>query len=307
MDDMPTRLSNFRSLLPTFESALHSFTSSPSKFRIVHTVHPTSTQPKTLYILDSSFNPPSRAHLSLATSALYDGTGEKPWRLLLLFSTHNADKAPSPASFVQRIALMSVFAEDLMQALRTERGAGEDVRKVSIDIGLTKEPYYTDKSIAIAQEGADMYTEQGLKHVHLVGYDTLTRFCNPKYYTETKPPLSALAPFFVPGHGLRVTLRPSDPSDESSSAFGSEEEQRTYVKNLADGDGEKDGFKKEWAKSIEVVNGGEGVGISSTRVRRAAGEGEWELVRELCSEGVAGWVRDQGLYKEDSSGKKMMG
>jgi nicotinamide-nucleotide adenylyltransferase len=48
------------------------------------------------------------------------------------------------------------------------------------------------------------------------------------------------------------------------------------------------------------------VGISSTRVRRAAGEGEWELVRELCSEGVAEWVRDQGLYKEDSSGKKMM-
>jgi nicotinamide-nucleotide adenylyltransferase len=191
--------------------------------------------------------------------------------------------------------------------LKDERGVGDGVEDVSIDIGLTKEPYYTDKSIAIAQEGADVYKEEGLRHVHLVGYDTLTRFCNPKYYTETKPPLSALAPFFKPGHGLRVTLRPSDPSDESSSAFGDEEEQRAYVRRLAEGGGEDDGFKKEWARSIEVVSGGEGVGISSTRVRKAAGNGEWEVVSQLCSEGVAAWVKDQGLYKEDSSGKKMMG
>jgi nicotinamide-nucleotide adenylyltransferase len=26
----------------------------------------------------------------------------------------------------------------------------------------------------------------------------------------------------------------------------------------------------------------------------------------LCTEGVAGWIRDQELYGEDASGKKMM-
>jgi nicotinamide-nucleotide adenylyltransferase len=107
MDNMASRLKNLRSVLPDLESALASFTHSSSKFRVVRTVNPTNTQPKTLYILDSSFNPPSIAHLSLVQSALKDhGSLEhSPYRLLLLFSTQNADKAPSPASFAQRIAL----------------------------------------------------------------------------------------------------------------------------------------------------------------------------------------------------------
>jgi nicotinamide-nucleotide adenylyltransferase len=301
MDDMTTRISSLRSVLPTLESALHSFTSSPSKFRIVRTVNPTSTEPKTLYILDSSFNPPSRAHFELATSALKEGTGEKPHRLLLLFSTHNADKAPSPASFAQRIALMTVFAEDLSQSLKSESAA----KNVSIDIGLTKEPYYTDKSIAIAETTPPAYPTSPT-HVHLIGYDTLTRFCNPKYYTTFSPPLSALTPFFSAGHRLRVTLRPSDAGDESSKAFGEVEEQKQYLKGLREGAAEKEGFRREWGDAIELVGGKDGVGISSTRVRKAAGKGEWEEVGRLCTEGVAGWVRDQRLYEEDSSGKKMM-
>src|SRR5689334_2674653 len=119
MSDMASRIGALRSLLPEFEDILHRFTSSPAKFHIVRTVNPTSTSPKTLYILDSSFNPPSIAHLALATSALASAplNGDQHHRMLLLFSTHNADKAPSPASFVQRIALMTVFAQDMSNTL----------------------------------------------------------------------------------------------------------------------------------------------------------------------------------------------
>jgi nicotinamide-nucleotide adenylyltransferase len=306
---MASRIASIRAILPDLESALHSFTSSPSKFRVVRTVNATNTQPRTLYILDSSFNPPSIAHLTLATSALKQHAPSEtgPFRFLLLFSTHNADKAPSPASFVQRIALMTVFAEDLSRHLKTQQSdLPAEIADVSIDIGLTKEPYYSDKSTAIKETTPPFYSSDPI-HVHLVGYDTLIRFCNPKYYPKHDPPLSALKPFFDAGHKLRVTQRPADPSDESSNEFGTVEEQDRYLQGLRDGDEEKAGFVPAWGNNIDMAKAEKGVGISSTRVRNAAKEGKWEVADELCTEGVAAWLKDQSLYKEDASGKKMMG
>jgi nicotinamide-nucleotide adenylyltransferase len=306
---MASRIASIRAILPDLESALHSFTSSPSKFRVVRTVNATNTQPRTLYILDSSFNPPSIAHLTLATSALKQHAPSEtgPFRFLLLFSTHNADKAPSPASFVQRIALMTVFAEDLSRHLKTQQSdLPAEIADVSIDIGLTKEPYYSDKSTAIKETTPPFYSSDPI-HVHLVGYDTLIRFCNPKYYPKHDPPLSALKPFFDAEHKLRVTQRPADPSDESSNEFGTVEEQDRYLQGLRDGDEEKAGFVPAWGNNIDMAKAEKGVGISSTRVRNAAKEGKWEVVDELCTEGVAAWLKDQSLYKEDASGKKMMG
>lgn len=305
MDDMASRITSLRSLLPDFESALTSFTHSQSKFRVVRTINPTNTQPKTLYILDSSFNPPSIAHLSLVTSALKQPAKSEysPYRLLLLFSTQNADKAPSPASFVQRIALMTMFAEDFSQTLKRS-SPGTDLADLSIDIGLTKEPYYSDKSIAIRDTTPPFYSSNPI-HVHLTGYDTLIRFCNPKYYPEYDPPLSALKPFFDAGHKLRVTQRPTDSNDKSSNEFGTVEEQQKYVQNLRDGTREKDGFDPQWGSNIDMVQANEGVGISSTRVRNAAKDDKWDVVTELCTEGVAAWLKDQALYSEDASGKKL--
>ncbi|PSN64185.1 Nucleotidylyl transferase [Corynespora cassiicola Philippines] len=305
MADMGARIASLRSLLPDLESALSSFTSSPSKFRVVRTVNPSSVQPKTLYILDSSFNPPSIAHLTLATSALRKPapSDAHPYRLLLLFSTHNADKAPGPASFVQRIAMMTVFAEDLSLSLKAAGSASKrsEAADISIDIGLTKEPYYTDKSIAIAEATPPFYSSSP-SHVHLVGYDTLIRFCNPKYYPNFDPPLSALSPFFSAGHKLRVTLRPSNASDASSSEFGTVEQQEHYVQRLRDGELEDAGFEKAWGERIDVVESDEGVGVSSTRVRQAAKEGRWDQVGDLCTGGVAAWIQDQGLYSDGASG-----
>lgn len=305
---MASRIASLRSLLPDLESTLHSFTSSPAKFRVVRTVNDTPTQPQTLYILDSSFNPPSLAHFTLASSALKKSAPleQSPYRLLLLFSTHNADKAPSPASFVQRIALMTAFAEDLSQSLKKGTcSSNADVTNISIDIGLTKEPYYSDKSAAIAQ-ATPLFYASNPRHVHLVGYDTLIRFCNPKYYPKHDPPLSALESFFAAGHKLRVTQRPADANDESSREFGSTQEQAKYLQDLKDGKQEEAGFQSAWSNNIEMVEAEEGVGISSTRVRDAAKQGRWDIVSELCTESVAAWIKDQKLYSEDASGKKMM-
>jgi nicotinamide-nucleotide adenylyltransferase len=52
---------------------------------------------------------------------------------------------------------------------------------------------------------------------------------------------------------------------------------------------------------------GTGMGISSTRVRKAANEKQWDEVGRLCTDGVTAWIREEGLYEEDARGKKMMG
>ena len=318
MADIATRLASLRSIVPALESALNSFTSSSSNFRIVRTVNPSDVLPKTLYILDSSFNPPSIAHLVLATSALCSPSlsDTQSHRLLLLFSTHNADKAPSPADFSQRLALMTVFAEDLLRKLPRSSSDNStslsiphsqdqlDSPSIPIDIGLTKAPYYTDKSAAISAAQPNPYPSNPI-HIHLVGYDTLTRFVAAKYYPNHNPPLSALAPFFAAGHKLRVMQRPSDPVDGSSSEYGTVEEQAAFLENLRSGGLEKEGFERAWADQINMVPGNEGIGVSSTRVRKAAKEGDWNTVGKLCTEGVAGWVKEMGLYEEDARTAKM--
>ena len=66
-----------------------------------------------------------------------------------------------------------------------------------------------------------------------------------------------------------------------------------------------EGWKTEWARQIELVPPAKQTGVSSTRVRTAAKEGDWETIRSLCTDGVAAWIQEEGLYVEDGSGKKM--
>ena len=173
-----TLLNSSRTFVDNFIS------SSATKFSIFRTIPsgapgPSAVPTSTLLILDSSFNPPSLAHQTLATSALRASyslhTG--PRRLLLLFSVHNADKKAAPAPFEQRLALMVKFAEDLhekMVEIEAHTGQGEPrtSEDLVIDVGLTKLPYYNDKSVAI-EENND-YAGNPM-HIHLTGFDTYTR------------------------------------------------------------------------------------------------------------------------------------
>lgn len=329
------RLQRYQALLSNFEASLSAFQSSKAQFQVLKTVQhvPTiqqpdliriqdpespenasATSPRILYILDSSFNPPSIAHRTLALSALSQTSVAKhhsPIRLLLLFAVLNADKAgASPAPFPHRLTMMTIFAEDLLRQIysgsTTEDDSPADSASVPIDIGVTKAPYYTDKSNAIASTSAgpvssssedahasDSFYPDSPKHIHLLGFDTLTRFFNPKYYSDSDPPLSAIAPYFDAGHALRATLRP----DESgATAAESESEQRAWLKRLADGDMEVQGGRREWARHVELVGPNKRVGVSSTKIRRAAQIGQWEEVRALCCEGVEEWIREKRLY-----------
>jgi len=73
--------------------------------------------------------------------------------------------------------MMVKFAEDLHEKmLDIEAHTGRDEPRISedlvIDVGLTKLPYYNDKSVAI-EENKD-YAGNPM-HIHLTGFDTYTR------------------------------------------------------------------------------------------------------------------------------------
>lgn len=302
---MTSRMCSFSRLVPEFESALRNFQRSKSKFCILKSINPSqgapqeSTEPpqhespKTLFILDSSFNPPSVAHWALAQSALEAGATDHdatPHRLLLLFAVLNADKPPAPASVPQRLSLMTVFAHELVKSVQRKEPQG--AHAISIDIGVTTAPYYTDKSKAIETEGREWYPHKP-RHIHLVGFDTLTRIFTAKYYKDFDPPLSALNPYFDAGHQLRVTLRPSD-------EYGTIDEQRDFVKKLQGGEFGKYGAKREWASQVELISPSPQAGVSSTKIRKAAHSGDCKTVRQLCTTDVAEFVHQESLYQDVS-------
>jgi nicotinamide-nucleotide adenylyltransferase len=234
--------------------------------------------------------------------------GKGAVRLLLLLAIQNADKAVKPAAFEHRLAMMWAFARDVRKSIDQAGPSDEDGADVAIDVGLTTQPYFHEKSTAIAQsdfykahgEGGKVDTESNVpEQVILVGYDTLIRILDPKYYGEPSedgaPIRKSLDPFFKRAK-LRVTMRTDDD-------WGNKDEQTSYLDSLLKGDGlEKIGGNKEWAGRIEIVDGrkeGEPV-VSSTLAREAAKSQNWDRLQELVPAEVKKWIESQKLYAEDA-------
>ena len=281
--------------LRAIQRTLQAFSTSPKTLEILRTVTHApvkpSSSPKTLYVLDSSFNPPTRAHLRICTSALLNdrpNAGSK--RLLLLLATQNADKAPKPAAFEQRLAMMSIFAEEMVEDFKAEAGR----QSVVIDVGVTKEARFVDKARVIEECGHysaidDAGAEDSVEQVHLTGFDTLLRLLDVKYY----PPNHTLAPLerLFKKHRVRVTRRTGD-------AWGATEQQDEYMTKLQRGEMEAKGGKGEWTKRIELVNGrneGEEI-VSSTKVREASKRRDEVALMKLVTEGVGKWILHERLY-----------
>ncbi|KAK7419231.1 hypothetical protein QQZ08_010945 [Neonectria magnoliae] len=263
-----------KSLVSFFSRALTSFQSSSDAFRVLCTLpHANAESPaprrpvgpaSNLVVLDSSFNPPTRAHASMARTALdAEATQGTQRRLMLLLSVNNADKAPKPASFPVRLGMMDAMGRQLLEAMSDDG--------VEIDLAVTTMPFFHDKARAIAQGGFYGATPT----TFLAGFDTLVRILDGKYYGGEGGMRRALGPFFAGGARLRVTTR------------GDAGAQRAWAAEEAG---------REWARQVEVVEAGElEDGVSSSRVREVVSEGGG--VEELVGGEVEAWIEREGLYR----------
>ncbi|KIK99955.1 hypothetical protein PAXRUDRAFT_822131 [Paxillus rubicundulus Ve08.2h10] len=189
-------------------------------------------------VLDSSFNPPTLAHLALARSPLpsYQGVSTSaptPSRLdydakLLLLSTRNADKSmkPGDATYIQRLEMMRLLSRDLCStnSTKTEYDCPSPVIG-NVAIAIIDEPTFVGKSATLLrflrtrlaspmnssslssatgrQEGAFPLPYPEL--TFLLGYDTLGRLFSPKYYPSEEIMSQMLQAFLSPNEeGCRI-------------------------------------------------------------------------------------------------------
>ncbi|KAI5283725.1 hypothetical protein KEM52_003258 [Ascosphaera acerosa] len=254
-----------------------------------------------LYVLDSSFNPPTLAHMAMAINAMRGPVGQPHTdrRLLLLLALRNADKPSQPAAPEDRLAMMRLFALELQARLQhgdlapTDADGRRPPAVQAIDIAVIKHPFFTEKATAIATSAMYRTIHAGprLQQVYLLGFDTLVRVLDARYYPGRR--LEPLAGFFAGGSRILVTPR-------ASEDWGAAEQQRQYVQAIANGSLNMLGGSAEWARDIDVqepVCGGEADGaVSSTRVRAAARAGTRDVLGRLLSSAVCNYVLRRGLY-----------
>ena len=85
-------------------------------------------------------------------------------------------------------------------------------------------------------------------------------------------------------------LRPEEGNEDDISA------QKSYFEGLKNGSLSKEGFKVEWSNQIEVMEGYDAVGISSTNARDAASQNDWSSLERMIPKEVCSWIREHDLY-----------
>lgn len=185
--------------------------------------------------------------------------------LMLLLSVANADKRVQPAGFASRLCLMEVLARKMA------------VDGIVVDLAVTTRPLFADKVAPVA--GSGVYEEV----VFLVGFDTLIRILDVKYYDDADKMNMVLASFFRRAR-LLVFIRPSE-------EWGSVAEQRRFVE------------ESEWTSYIQVRldNGTEGVSSSRVRelVRMPGGARRDDELARLVDDDVLNWIESENLYRTD--------
>ena len=181
---------------------------------LVYTSHerwplpPAQTLPRTplhISVLDSSFNPPTLAHLALTNAVNPLSPAPDYDAKLLLLSVRNADKAigEGDATLSQRVEMMSLLATRIHHSCSSPP---------NVAVGLVNEPTFIAKSSALRRflNGHLMRLTSGTSHaasfqltflmgssqymhqIHLaqeirthlmiLGFDTLERVLAPRYY-----------------------------------------------------------------------------------------------------------------------------
>lgn len=271
------------------------FAKSGESFRLVRcygnreVVGPTTRR---VLVLDSSFNPPHRGHLAMIRQGVldldrHDGIATiNTNAVLLLFSVKNADKdSVGIEEYARRLHLVGLMAEYVSSELG-----------LSCGVALTDASLFVEKSHLVASWiGQSSDTRRSpIDNFFLLGFDTLIRFFDPKYYKG--PIVEALVPFFQQSK-LCVLLR----NDMSSKLDVGE--QKKFIQSIQNGeigyyDKNKTLLPASWSGKLFYCEARDEWAISSSSIRRAVRDGnsvDWES-KVLPS--VKAYINSASLYRE---------
>jgi nicotinic acid mononucleotide adenylyltransferase len=168
----------------------------PPTAKFVHQATQTAKSgPRKIGVLSASYNPPTVAHMMLCRSAHAQiGFDE----VVFLLTAVNADKKITGATLPQRLQMLERIAQ-----------TGESGISAPLSIVACSHPRFVD----MAQGLSDLYAQtEAIKPTFyfILGYDTLIRLFDPKYYKDMG---QELAPFF--GHAHVVAFNRGDNDEQA--------------------------------------------------------------------------------------------
>ena len=174
-----------------------------SRWPLPQTIQQHPNRSLRISILDSSFNPPTLAHLALANSprpSLRDDDEQNSETQdtcgydakLLLLSVKNVDKSlkAGDATYQQRLEMMLLLSKDVIASPSPEHEAA------NVAIAITDKPTFVGKSSALLDFlQRRLTTPLPLELTFIVGLDTLERLFSPRYYTSETDMMASLRQF----------------------------------------------------------------------------------------------------------------
>ncbi|KAK2463413.1 hypothetical protein APHAL10511_004499 [Amanita phalloides] len=176
-----------------------------SSLELVHSPHPSwplppshpPARPLAIAVLDSSFNPPTLAHLALANALRPRALANYDARLLLL-SVLNADKTfkPGDATYVERVEMMHLLSHDIT---RTPDNVAVAIINEPTFVGKSKVllSFLRQRLQVVANSDNNGYCPS-VQLSFILGFDTLERLVAPRYYGSAEQMLLVLRRFFSP-------------------------------------------------------------------------------------------------------------
>lgn len=251
--------------------------------------------PLSISVLDSSFNPPTLAHLALISSAppTLSTTGDYSARLLLL-SVRNADKAlkAGDATYLQRMEMIRVLAT-------------EDLSGTNVAVAIVDEPTFVGKSkillsmlrsrlehklLSEVESGEGPVRIPSLELTFLQGFDTLERLLAPRYYNNSESEMhTALRHFFsADGDDSRVVCaRRTMPAKDGQPQSTTDEGMQVVLKS---------GKEYIEAGRIVLMEIGEDLQRLSSSEVRARVHARDERWKQMVTGSVAKYVEQEALY-----------
>ncbi|KAK9370162.1 hypothetical protein V1509DRAFT_616875 [Lipomyces kononenkoae] len=263
---------------------------------------------KSLIVFDSSFNPPTVAHLELLTSTITNSTfvsrsdtGESEANVLLLLAVQNADKSAAPALLWDRLSMMERFSFEVDKAATaaTAKAAVDNdncrrINRVNVAVGITEYPRFVDKAEAVFNKFPGVEEQ-----IYLTGYDTLIRLLDSKYYPDQS--LQEALENFMNRCKIVCYIR-------DNPKWGTAAEQVQFVEDIRAG--KKTDIPQHWADRIwllsytdhDTSNNKQDLSIvSSTAARFASKHGkstEGLTLDDIVPPSVVRYIIDNELYTD---------
>ncbi|KAL4072746.1 hypothetical protein V8B97DRAFT_2103950 [Scleroderma yunnanense] len=264
-------------------------------------------------ILDSSFNPPTLAHLALINSRPSDGPSDQATASdtdydarLLLLSVSNPDKTlkPADASYIQRLQMMYLLSLNV-SANHSPSSPSESHLSSNTAIAVINASTFVSKSAVLLPflrtrlaslrrplitATNDIPTIPHPKLIFLMGYDTLVRVFSARYYASEHEAMRLLRNFLSPGaEDCRVVCahRTSPPNTRTF-------EDATENNML---DITKEFIRGERIYLIDIGEDEQTFSSSEVRTKIVAGNNDW---RHLVTNFVADYLVENQLYVSDT-------